>query len=257
MMVLNCGPPVARPLERTFGSEDTLKIRIASSLALAAAIALGASGCSLIAPQGTVEPYAPSDGVDVSIVTMSADTSETVADSEVDAQAVDLRNFMLIADESGENFNVVFSAVNRTGEPQRVLINFLGGDEGSSASATFEIPEGNTEFGNPEGEAPITLVTLPGLKAGDMARAYLELGSATSKTEYRWLGCDSVTEQEGCNYVPVLDGTLKEYKQYVIGSDFKQVAGKDDSKPSTTTVEDDEASQSKVGDDIPAEEKSE
>lgn len=170
-----------------------MKIRIASSVALAAALALGATGCSLIAPQGTTEPYAPSDGRDVS------------------TEKVDVRNIMLIADETGENFNVVFSAVNRSGSEQELTINFVG--EGSTkASAEFEVPTGNTRFGNPDDEHAPVLVSLPGVTPGATVRAYFQT-AGTPEVEYE---------------IPVLDGTLAEYRDYVLPADFSDSAEKDD-----------------------------
>ncbi len=158
-----------------------MKIRIASTIAIAAALTLGATGCSLIAPQGTLEPYAPSDGVEVSI------------------GGVDVRNIMLIADESGENFNVVFGAINLTEQPADIAISFMG--EGSQkARAEFTIPTGNTLFGDPEGEETPVLVTIPGLKAGQTVEAYFQKPG----------------EDEIKHNIPVLDGTLNEYKPYVL-----------------------------------------
>lgn len=170
-------------------SEDLLKIRIASSIALAAALALGATGCSLIAPQGTLEPYAPSDGRDIS------------------TKNVDVRNIMLVADETGENFNVVFSAVNRSGSTQQLTINFVGAGS-ASASAEFDIPTGNTRFGNPDGEQTPVLVSLPGLAAGATVTAYFQ-AAGSPEVEYK---------------VPVLDGTLAEYRDYVLPADFSRAS---------------------------------
>lgn len=154
--------------------------RIASSLALAAALALGATGCSLIAPQGTLKPYAPSDGINVTI--------DNVA----------VRNMMLIVDESGENFNVVFTGVNNTTDNKLVRITFVDGS--SEASADFDLAPGLNAFGNPKGDVAPTLVSIPGLKAGNMVQAYFEVaGGGDEKYE-----------------VPVLDGTLPEYRDYVL-----------------------------------------
>lgn len=185
-----------------------MKIRIASSIALAAALALGATGCSLIAPQGTLEPYAPSDGRDIS------------------TQNVDVRNIMLIADETGENFNVVFSAVNRSGSEQQLTINFV--TEGSaSASAEFDIPTGNTRFGNPDDEQAPVLVSLPGVSAGATVTAYFQ-AAGTPEVEYQ---------------IPVLDGTLAEYRDYVLPADFSAA----DERDEQATAEQQEAAQSHVG----------
>lgn len=160
-----------------------MKIRIAASIALAAGLVLGASGCSLIAPQGTLEPYAPSDGVEV--------TTEGVA----------LRNILLIADEEGKNFNVVFTSVNTNNDPATAVMRF---DEGSSsAEANFSLPVGTTVFGDPEADSSDTLqlVSLPGVDAGSTVKTYIKING----------------ENEIEHNIPVLDGTLKEYEHYVIG----------------------------------------
>lgn len=193
-----------------------MKIRIASSLALAAALALGVTGCSLIAPQGTLEPYAPSDGIDVSV------------------EGVHVRNILLIADESGENFNVVFSAVNRTGAPQDLSISFVG--EGSQqARAEFTVPEGSTRFGNPDGDEAPVLVSIPDLKPGATVTAYFQAPGA-SEVE---------------RAVPVLDGTLAEYRAYVLPAGFSE--GDGSTAEENLTEADEAAAQSKIGDDTEAE----
>lgn len=190
-----------------------MKIRIASSIALAAALALGATGCSLFAPQGTTVPYAPSDGIDVNV------------------EGVDVRNIMLIADETGENFNVVFTAMNRTGEDQDVAVNFVS-EDGGSARAEFAVPNGTTKFGNPAGATAPVLVTVAGLAAGDTIPAYFQVAGAP-EVEHN---------------VPVLDGTLVEYRDYVLPANFSQEKDvtADEKK---IAAEDAAASQSKVGDD--------
>ena len=156
--------------------------RIASSLALAAALALGATGCSLIAPQGTLEPYAPSDGVDVTI--------ENIA----------VRNLLLIADESGENFNVVFTGVNNSADDAIVRITFVNGS--NEASADFNLAPGSTSFGNPDSDVAPQLASIAGLRAGATVEAFFEVAGG-GETQYK---------------VPVLDGTLAEYQQYVLST---------------------------------------
>lgn len=182
-----------------------MKFRIASSVALAAALALGATGCSLISAQGTLKSYDPSDGVGVAI------------------GDVKLRNIMLVADESGENFNVVFGSVNTTGQDQDITLNFVG--EGATATAEFAIPGGNTTFGDPEGAESPVLVTLPDLAVG-----------ATVTTYFQAAGADEVEYQ-----IPVLDGTLKEYENYVLPAGFADEA--DDEA-------DEAAAQSHTGDEV-------
>ncbi len=157
--------------------------RIASSVALAAALALGATGCGLIAPQGTTEQYAPSDGIDVSL------------------EGVEIRNLLLVADESGENFNVVFTGVNSGDTPALLRITFVA-DAGSEASGDFMLAPGLNSFGNPDGEVAPTLVSIKGAVAGATVNTYFEVS-----------GGAEVNRQ-----VPVLDGTLAEYRPYVLSA---------------------------------------
>lgn len=161
-----------------------MKTRIASSLALATAILLGASGCSLFAPQGTLEQYAPSDGIDVNVADLK------------------LRNLLLVAATDGENFNVVFSAVNNGESAVSLTINFVSDDGSAEASADFTVAPGSTAFGDPEGDIPPTLVSIPNLAAGDTVTSYLQVAGSTD------------VERQ----VPVLDGSLAEYAPYVLSA---------------------------------------
>ncbi len=156
--------------------------RIASSIALAAAVALGATGCGLFAPQATTDPYSPSDGIDVTVA------------------GVDVRNLMLIADEEAENFNVVFTGVNTGDETVQLRISFVDANGTSTATADFEVKPGSTPFGAVDGEFPPVLVSIPDLAPGAMVTAFLQVPG----------GAD--VERQ----VPVLDGTLAEYRPYVL-----------------------------------------
>ena len=176
------------------------KTRIASSLALAAAIAIGATGCAMFAPQGTTDAYAPSDGIDVNI------------------EGLQVRNLMLIGDAAAENFNVVFSAVNTTASPQKLNIDFTGADGAALASAAFTVQPGGQQFGDLQATTEtmivddsatsqsgssaspnVQIISIPGLKVGATVTAYLQIA-----------GGQDVQRQ-----VPVLDGTLAEYQRFV------------------------------------------
>lgn len=163
-----------------------MKTRIVSSLALAAAIALGATGCGLFAPQGTTDPYAPSDGIDLTI------------------DRVDVRNLLLIADEAAENFNVVLTAVNRGDVAEQLRITFVDDGGSKNAQAQFVVEPGTNVFGAldqavPFGESSSQIVSIPGLLVGSTVTAYVQVGSG----------------QEVERQVPVLDGTLAEYAPLV------------------------------------------
>ncbi|GAA2839595.1 hypothetical protein FB468_1645 [Leucobacter komagatae] len=170
----------ARTFQFIHGSEALLKNRIAASLALAGALTLGMSGCSLIAHNATTVEYAPSDGVQV--------TSEGVA----------LRNIMLVADESGENFNLVLTAVNQTENPAKVSLSMKS--DTADATIDFVAPVGTTSFGNPESDDELLVTPLEGLQAGQTVKTYFTINGKGDLTEF----------------VPLLDGTLKEYQAYVL-----------------------------------------
>ena len=173
----------ARTFQFIHGSEALLKNRIAASLALAGALTLGMSGCSLIAHNATGVEYAPSDGVQV--------TSEGVA----------LRNIMLVADESGENFNLVFTAVNETSAPAQVSLNMKS--DSADSSVDFVAPVGTTSFGNLDAGDEVLMTSLDGLQAGQTVQTYFSINGGDEHVEY----------------VPLLDGTLKEYQGYVLPAD--------------------------------------
>lgn len=166
-----------------------MKTRLVSSLVLAAAIALGASGCSLFAHQATTQPYAPSDGIDLTVA------------------GVDVRNLMLIAAEDGETFNVVFTAVNRAESAQNLRISFVDASGAASGQADFIVQPGAQQFGDPdsyaaEGDANggPQLVAIPDVTAGQTVTAYVQIAGG----------------QDVKREVPVLDGTLEEYQRFVV-----------------------------------------
>lgn len=170
-----------------------LKFRTASSLALAAGVVLGMSGCNLIAPQATTVQYAPSDGI------------------EVQLEGIDVLNALLVADEGGQSFNFVFNTVNLTGSPADLGVQFTTTD-GKTASADVKIPAGNTNFGHPDKGQEIVVVDLPGVRAGDTVDASFQLSG----------------QPEEQSPVPVLDGTLAEYAPLVLPADAKTEMPKTD-----------------------------
>ena len=164
-----------------------LKARFVSSLALAAALALGATGCGMFAPQGTTDPYAPSDGIELTI------------------DSIDVRNLLLVGDAAAENFNVVFTAVNRGDVAEQLNITFVDDSGTKNAKAQFAVAPGTNVFGelnqavSATGGTGAQIVSIPGLAIGATVTAYVQVG----------------TGQEVERQVPVLDGTLAEYAPLV------------------------------------------
>lgn len=110
---------------RRFGPARTPRTtRIVASLALGTAVALGAAGCTFITPQSTTIEYSPADGVNV-----------PAPDSPVQ-----VRNALIVADESGRDGNFVAALINATPEPQTIHIEFGDG----VARESIRVPAGAT-----------------------------------------------------------------------------------------------------------------
>lgn len=160
----------------------TLKTRrFATTVALTSALALSLTGCGFFTPIATLEQYAPSDGIDITIET------------------VKVRNLMLITNEAAKEFNVVFTGVNTGDTTKTVRMTFVGENGSALASADFALEPGINVFGLPDGEVPQTLVTMNGPKPGDTVTVFVE--------------AEGLGEDE--RQAPVLDGTLPEYKDLV------------------------------------------
>ncbi len=87
-----------------------MKVRFVAAAVLALGVALGTSGCNLIQPQATTNPYDASDGVSVNVGDLS------------------LRNLMIISDD-GENGNLLVGIANATGADVDLHIGFVSGGE--------------------------------------------------------------------------------------------------------------------------------
>ena len=143
-----------------------------AALALAAAVSLGLAGCNLAAPQDTTIQYDPSDGVSLALGDL------------------ELRNVLVIS-EDGELGNLVGTAVNTTGSDIDFTVQWKAGGEFIEIELTAE-SNGRTDFGFEGGQ--VTLEPL-GAKPGALLEAVVHISS--DQKELR---------------IPVLDGTLEEYK---------------------------------------------
>ncbi|MBB4070978.1 DNA modification methylase [Leucobacter sp. OH2974_COT-288] len=155
-----------------------MKSRTTKSIALAGVLALSLSGCALLAPVATQHPYDPSDGV-------GADVSH-----------VDVRNLLLIADKPGGTYNVVFTAVNEA-EATELDMTFVAAN-GKKESVSFDLQPGSTKVGDLTNLQTRKLLQLGNQEIGSTVTTYLTVEGENVEV-----------------YVPVLDGTLEEYKQYV------------------------------------------
>lgn len=155
-----------------------VKSRLAATIALAAAVMLGASGCTFAAEIATEKEYDPSDGV-----------GTTVGDLAI-------RNALLIGDDV-ESLNLVFTVANTSEETQRLTIQWEAGGTRESEVVSLP-PQVLTSFGGPEDDTAVT-VTGADTTLGSLFPVFFTYGDA-----------------EGSEIlVPVLDGALPEYELFV------------------------------------------
>jgi hypothetical protein len=148
--------------------------RIAIALA-ATAMTLSLSACSLTGNVASLTPYSPSDG------------------QQIDLESVKARNFIYLVGESGQGF-LIGSIVSTATSDMKVKLQYLDPNTNQRTDYFFDVPAGSKiDFGyngNPAVEFPVVE------KPGQTAKFYL-------------LESDSIS---GTIRVPVLDGTLAEYR---------------------------------------------
>ncbi len=83
-----------------------------ASIALAAAVLLGATGCNMIAPQATTIPYSPADGVNVP-----------------DSGPLKVRNALFVSNEAGTSANFIAAIINDTDAPSALMVGIDGANK--------------------------------------------------------------------------------------------------------------------------------
>lgn len=154
-----------------------MKSRLAASIALAAALLIGTTGCTFFSPIATQKVYDPSDGV-------GAEVGDLL-----------IRNAMLIGDDP-ENLNLVVTIVNRSDSDRRLAVQWVAGGERITESM-FVNANGRTAFGGPDQDQ--VLVTGSTNVIGGLVPLFFSYGTAP--------GVEVL--------VPVLDGSLPEYELLV------------------------------------------
>lgn len=86
-----------------------MKSRLAASLVLGVAVALGATGCAMVSPQATTIPYSPSDGVNIP-----------------DSGPLKVRNALIVTDGSGTIGNFIAAIVNDTDSAETLSLGIDG-----------------------------------------------------------------------------------------------------------------------------------
>lgn len=149
-----------------------MKPRHLASIAVATALVLGTTGCSMISPQATTIEYSAAEGVNV-----------------YDAGPLDVRNAFIVATEDGAEGNFVAAIVNDTDDSHTLRIEL--GEGSSTSSFQVTVPARTTVSLGAEDEDPIlvdNLDTPPGADIPGFFQSGDEEGTLIS--------------------VPVLDGEL-------------------------------------------------
>ncbi|WP_029146357.1 hypothetical protein [Microbacterium luticocti] len=137
-----------------------MKSRLLASVAVSAAVILGATGCSIISPQGTTIPYSPSDGINVP-----------------DEQGAPLlvRNALIVADEQGTVGNLIAGVVNMTDAAHTLTVQV--GEGANQITEQVQVPAHAVKSLGVNAD-PLRLDGLD-VKPGATVPVYFQSGSAS------------------------------------------------------------------------------
>lgn len=153
-----------------------MKSRLVASVALAGALLLGTTGCTLGAVTGTLVHYQPSDGV-----------AANVGDVKV-------RNLLGLS-ENGEDVSLVMSIINSGTSAAQVDFQYED-SSGTKSTITITVPASSSLHVGGTGEEDARAVLRDaGVVIGSLVNVYIQYG-------------DHQGQQVK---VPVLDGSLEEY----------------------------------------------
>lgn len=160
-------------------SRRATAVRGARTIALAAVSASGALLLAACAPSTTTLNYDPSDGVGVSVL----------GEENMDLRGI---NLMVVSAAEGEAGNVLGALANETADDAAFTLEAPG-----ASPVTVEVPAGDTVYlGTETGEA--VQLDAVGAAPGDYVDAVLTVGGDSKEFQ-----------------LPVFDGTLPEYADYV------------------------------------------
>lgn len=127
---------------------------------LASALVIGTAGCTFITPQGTLNQYDPTDGVQANLGDLQ------------------LRNVVAIVGEDGHAVSLLLTVVN-SGRGAKLNIQY---DVDGTPTTVTQYVNGNStlSFGNTVDEEQIVLLN-PGVPAGGLLPVYFQYGEAQGK----------------------------------------------------------------------------
>ena len=155
-----------------------MSIRKFVAIGIAASLLLGSTGCSLVSPVASRATYSPGDG------------------TQIDLETVKIRNFMYLSD--GKGGEALFgSIINSSLESKSIKIQYTDGTLDEKKEVAINLLAGQKiDLGYNGGSA--LAIDLDG-QPGGVVEVFIIEGSNTGKRIE----------------VPVLDGTLDQYKSYV------------------------------------------
>jgi hypothetical protein len=154
--------------------EGFVRARIAASVVLAAAMMLGATGCSLFVPLSTTKLYDSSDGVGATL------------------GSIQVRN-ALVFTKDGEEASLLVSIINDGEQPADVNIQYEGSE--GKLTSTVRLDAGEAKTFGAKGSKQLVLQGI-NTEPGALFPVYFQSGSDTGKQLV----------------LPVLDASQKEYK---------------------------------------------
>ncbi|WP_344227940.1 DNA modification methylase [Microbacterium binotii] len=132
-----------------------MKTRLIASVVVAAAVALGTSGCAMLSPQSTTIPYSPADGLNV----------------PASSGPLAVRNALVVANDEGTEGNFVAAIVNESDSSQ--VLNLEVGE--NAVKLTVRVPAGDTVSLGTEDTDPLLIEDL-GARPGSTVPIFFQSG---------------------------------------------------------------------------------
>jgi hypothetical protein len=136
-----------------------VKSRLFASIAVGAAVILGASGCAMITPQSTTVPYSPADGINV---------------ADAAGAPLLIRNALVVANADGTLGNLVAAVINTTDSSHTLTVQV--GDGSSAVTETLHV-QAHTVSSLGENVDPLRLDGIDA-KPGTTLPIYFQSGDA-------------------------------------------------------------------------------
>ncbi|MDR6200809.1 hypothetical protein QE374_002718 [Microbacterium sp. SORGH_AS428] len=132
-----------------------MKTRLIASVVVAAAVALGTSGCAMLSPQSTTIQYSPADGLNV----------------PASSGPLAVRNALIVANDEGTEGNFVAAIVNESDSSQ--VLNLEVGE--NAVKLTVRVPAGDTLSLGTEDTDPLLIEDL-GARPGSTVPIFFQSG---------------------------------------------------------------------------------